>query len=83
MRDRGYPDAELEQRQRDLSVHYPQLIEPYREASEIAAKNPRTSPASTEDLRRATICYRSLFNALLNGASETKRKSSKRYEAAS
>lgn len=83
MRDRGYPDAELEQRQRDLSVHYPQLIEPYREACEIAAQNPRSSAASTEDLRRATICYRSLFNALLNGTPNTRRKSSKKYEVAS
>ena len=65
MRDRGYPDAELDQRQRDLSVNYPSLIEPYREACAIAARRDGTS-ASTEDLRRATIVYRSLFEALLD-----------------
>src|SRR5262249_16131902 len=32
MRDRGYPDADLLQRQRDLSIPYPHLIEAYREA---------------------------------------------------
>ena len=80
MRDRGYPDVDLAQRQRDLSVHYPDLIEPYREASEIAARRGTPGTASTEDLRRATICYRSLFDALLNerkaprGASKTRRE---------
>jgi hypothetical protein len=65
MRDRGYPEADLDQRQRDLSVDYPALIEPYREACAIAAR--RAGTASTEDLRRATIVYRSLLEALLDG----------------
>jgi hypothetical protein len=67
MRDRGYPDAELAQRQRDLSVHYPELLDPYRDACEIAARAENGGGASTEDLRRATICYRSLLTALLDG----------------
>jgi hypothetical protein len=67
MSERGYPDAELAQRQRDLSVNYPELLEPYREACEIAARSGNGGGASTEDLRRATICYRSLLTALLNG----------------
>jgi hypothetical protein len=79
VRDRGYPEADLEQRQRDLSVYYPQLIEPYREACEIAE---RREAASTEDMRRATICYRSLLNALLNGEPDP-RATMNRYEAAS
>jgi hypothetical protein len=65
MRDRGYPDADLVQRQRDLSVNYPTLIEPYREACAIAAR--KGASTTTEDLRRATIVYRSLLDALLNG----------------
>jgi FtsZ-interacting cell division protein ZipA len=70
MRDRGYPDADLAQRQRDLSVHYPDLIEPYRHACEIAARRRSgTTAVTTEDLRRATISYRSLLAALLNGRS--------------
>jgi hypothetical protein len=79
VRDRGYPEVDLEQRQRDLSVHYPQLVEPYREACQIAQ---RRETASTEDMRRATICYRSLLNALLNGDSEPRPRTN-RYEAAS
>jgi hypothetical protein len=80
VRDRGYPEADLEQRQRDLSVHYPQLIEPYREACEIAQ---RRDTASTEDMRRATICYRSLLNALLNGEPDPRAAKNHRYEATS
>jgi hypothetical protein len=71
MRDRGYPDADLATRQRDLSVHYPDLIEPYREASALAARPAGAEGASTEDLRRATVCYRSLLNALLEGHAPT------------
>ncbi|HET9315636.1 MAG TPA: hypothetical protein VFQ51_08600 [Vicinamibacteria bacterium] len=65
MRDRGYPDTDLAQRQRDLSVNYPDLIEPYREACAIAARRGGAAAATTEDLRRATIVYRSLIDALL------------------
>ncbi len=79
VRDRGYPEADLEQRQQDLSVHYPQLIEPYREACEIAQ---RRDAASTEDMRKATIWYRSLLNALLNGEPDPRARTN-RYEAAS
>ena len=83
VRDRGYPDADLEQRQRDLSVHYPHLIEPYREACKIAERGDSQGGASTEDLRRATICYRSLLNALLDSDSDSRGVRTDRYEAAS
>lgn len=83
VRDRGYPDADLEQRQRDLSVHYPHLIEPYREACEIAERGGRPDGASTEDLRRATICYRSLLNALLDSDIDSRGVRTRSYEAAS
>jgi hypothetical protein len=78
MRDRGYPDADLAQRQRDLSVNYPDLIEPYREACAIADRRGEAAAATTEDLRRATIVYRSLIGALLEdrkgGPSRTRRE---------
>jgi hypothetical protein len=82
MRDRGYPEADLEQRQRDLSVHYPQLIEPYREACAIAERRHGPGAASTEDMRRATICYRSLLDALLEGGHDARGARTNRYEAA-
>lgn len=64
MRVRGYPVGEFESRAADLSVDHPQVIENYRIAHEIAVRNSR-GEATTEDLRRAMVSYRALFEDLL------------------
>ena len=64
MRDRGYPVDDFDQRAADLSVDHPQVVDDYRAAHAIAARNER-SEASTEDLRQALVHYRSLFEELL------------------
>jgi hypothetical protein len=64
MEFRSYPVADFEQRVADYSVNYPELVSNYRAAWEIAIKNERHE-ANTEDLRRALIYYRSLFEELL------------------
>jgi hypothetical protein len=64
MRDRGYPVDDFEQRAADLSVDHPQVVDDYRAAHAIAARNDR-SEATTEDLRQALVHYRSLFEELL------------------
>ena len=64
MRDRGYPVGEFEQRAADISVDHPKLVENYRAAHDITLREQR-GQASTEDLRRAMICYRDLFRELL------------------
>lgn len=64
MHDRGYPMADFEHRAADLSVDHPHVIHTYRAAREIARCNER-GEASTEDLRKATIYYRDLFEDLL------------------
>jgi len=64
MGKRGYPVSEFEQSAADLSVQYPRVVENYRVACEIAERNKR-GDADTEDLRRALVCYRSLFEELL------------------
>jgi hypothetical protein len=64
MRVRGYPSADLEQRLADVAVGHPTLVEHYREACDIALRS-RTGHADTEDLRRAMVHYRSLFEDLL------------------
>ncbi len=64
MRARGYPMAEFEQQAADISVDHPQVVENYRAAHEIAARDSR-GQATTEDLRRAMVCYRALFVELL------------------
>ena len=65
MRDRGYPlDGDPNQRVEDLSVEHASVIDNYRVASDIARRNERHE-ASTEELRRATVSYRTLFEDLL------------------
>jgi hypothetical protein len=83
MRDRGYPDSPLEQRQQDLSVHYPHLIESYRNACAVAQVPATSGAANTERLRMATIHYRTLFNALLSDATTVRDEVPERQEVAS
>jgi hypothetical protein len=67
MRARGYPVADFEARAADISVDHPRFVEDYREAHAIALAAQRGT-ARTEDLRRATIRYRDLFEDLLESA---------------
>jgi len=64
MQLRGYPVSDFEERAADISVNYPALVSNYRAAREIAIKNEQRE-ADTEELRRAMIYYRSLFEELL------------------
>jgi hypothetical protein len=64
MRARGYPMAEFEQQAADVSVDHPQVVENYRAAHDIAARDTR-GQATTEDLRQAMVYYRALFLELL------------------
>jgi hypothetical protein len=61
---RGYPLDAPEERDADISVNYPTLVENYR-AARIVMKNHSLSQASTEDLRLAMVNFRSLFDELL------------------
>jgi hypothetical protein len=65
MTARGYPMADFERHVEDLSVHYPHVIEHYRDAHAIAVLHARDG-ASTEDLRQAVVHYRFLFDDLLD-----------------
>jgi hypothetical protein len=65
MLKRGYPMTDFEHRAADISVHHPLVVENYRAAQVIAARNLR-GEASTEDLRKAVVHYRALFEDLLD-----------------
>ena len=54
----------MEQRTGDISVHYPEVVANYREAHRISIANQR-GQSNTEDLRRAMVHYRALFDELL------------------
>lgn len=59
---RGYPMADFDQRVEDLSVEYGDMVRNYRSAQTISQ---RAGTASTEDLRRAMLLYRTMFENLL------------------
>ena len=70
LRDRGYQADRHEEREKLISVDYPDLVEHYRSAHRTAVDN-ETSEAPTEDMRRAMVDHQYLFDALLtDGASE-------------
>jgi hypothetical protein len=74
MQARGYPMSDFEQRAADVSVTLPRVVDNYRAAREIALRD-RKNEATTEDMRRATTFYRSLFGELLGtGTAERKRE---------
>lgn len=64
MSARGYPMGDFEQRSADISVNHPRVVESYRAGHDIALRHQR-GEASTEDMRRAMVYYRSLFDELL------------------
>jgi len=70
MATRGYPMGDFEQRAADISVDHPIVTQNYRAAHDIAIRQ-ASGQASTEDLRRAMIHYRALFEDLVNERRET------------
>ena len=64
MSTRGYPVSDFEQREADISVGHPLVLENYRAAHQSALRQTR-GQASTEDLRQAMIHYRTLFEELV------------------
>ncbi len=73
MSARGYPLADFEQRAADISVDHPRVVDNYRAAHEIALRH-RRGEANTEDLRKAMVHYRSLFDELLEHPSPERRE---------
>jgi len=64
MTKRGYPMGDFEQRAADISVDHAQVVQNYRAVHEIILRQGR-GQASTEDLRRAMILFRDLFDELI------------------
>src|ERR1700726_425011 len=64
MLKRGYPMGDFERRAADISVDHPAVVENYRAAQAIAVRDQR-GEADTEELRKAVVHYRALFDELL------------------
>jgi hypothetical protein len=65
MLKRGYPMGDFERRAADISVDHPAVVEHYRAAQAIAARDER-GEADTEALRKAVVHYRVLFDEMLD-----------------
>ena len=64
MQKRGYPMGDFEHRAADISVDHPAVVSNYRAAQDIRARNLR-GEVETEELRKAVVHYRALFDELL------------------
>lgn len=64
METRGYPMSDFDRRAEDVSVDHPHVVQNYRAAHNIAVAD-ASGKSSTEDMRRALVCYRALFDELL------------------
>jgi hypothetical protein len=64
MQARGYPMTDFDRRAEDISVEHPTVVQNYRTAHEIAMRQ-EDGEASTEELRHALVCYRDLFDEML------------------
>jgi hypothetical protein len=61
MEKRGYPMGDFERCASDISVDHPVVVENYRAAQVIVTRHEK----DTEQLRRALVHYRALFDELL------------------
>jgi hypothetical protein len=75
MHARGYPMDDRNDRLDDLCAAHPEHAPELREAHEILVMS-RAGRASTEELRTAFVCYRSLFGEILGGHDEKLRRAS-------
>ncbi len=73
---RGYPMGDFERRSADISVDHPGVVASYRAAQAIAVRDQRNE-ANTEELRKAVVHYRALFDELLEIRETKERGSSK------
>jgi hypothetical protein len=64
MEKRGYPMGDFERRAGDISVDHPDVVANYRAAQAIVVRDQRGS-VDTEELRKAVVHYRALFDELL------------------
>ncbi|HEX6331999.1 MAG TPA: hypothetical protein VF129_12045 [Actinomycetota bacterium] len=73
LRDRGYPMDDPDLQMADVSVDHPDVMDRVRAAGRIAGEA-REGRASTEDLRRAMVHYRELFQRLLATEDQERRR---------
>jgi hypothetical protein len=64
MLKRGYPVGDFERRAADISVDHPAVVDNYRAAQAIVVRD-TLGESDTEELRKAVVHFRALFDELL------------------
>jgi hypothetical protein len=64
MLKRGYPVGDFERRAADISVDHPAVVANYRAAQAIVVRD-ASGEGDTEELRKAVVYFRALFDELL------------------
>lgn len=72
---RGYPPGDFDRRAEDVSVDHPHVVENYRIARALMVRRER-GEVGTEELRKAIVNYRALFDDLLQVESDERRRAS-------
>lgn len=67
---RGYPTGDFDQRAGDISLMHPRVTENYRSAHAIELRLQKGEAVNTDDMRKAMIHYRSLFDELVEARVE-------------
>jgi len=71
MRERGYPaDSGSKERADAISVEHPDVVQRYREGCDALETRSGGSEERTENLRRAMVDFRAVFETLLEGERE-------------
>jgi FtsZ-interacting cell division protein ZipA len=63
MSERGYPVENFESQSKLISVDHPEVVEKYRAAHGVFTRT-TSGEATTEELRRAVVAYRELFEEI-------------------
>jgi hypothetical protein len=77
MRDRGYPIEGFPERAALISVDHPDVVAHFRAGHAVAVAN-ENSDVGTEEIRRAMLDYRFLFEELLDGGEPIGRRTGTR-----
>ena len=70
LRDRGYPVDGFDHQSDLVSVDHPDIVANYREGHRVLSMSAQDR-ASTEDMRKALICYRAVVDELLEDRQES------------
>jgi hypothetical protein len=71
LQEQGYPDEDFESQAAAVSVDHPQVVERYRHGHDMVHGNGAEGQERTENLRKAMVDFRSVFERVVESNPET------------